>query len=161
MEIQKSELKSAIIASTGINPSAENIPSTLSKVIVPIIDVTPQKVTVSEMVKAVNSTTTGASTVFTTPSDRDFFLTGAAISMATDATADNTNVFLNCVIGGATVQILRLNKITTTAFNGSMVKQFTNPIKLDKNTAITVSTSFTAGAAAFWGSIEGFTLSKF
>lgn len=110
----------------------------------------------ANIVKFDSSTTTADLTLYTTPTDRDFYLTFAQISIVKNATDDGTNTNLNVTIGGASVTLMSIRGLTTTAQDQSLVSNFTVPIKLDRNSAIRVAHATTAGSIAKYGSIAGF-----
>lgn len=109
----------------------------------------------TNIVKFDSSTTTADLTIYTTPSDRDFYLTYAQISIAKNATDDGTNTSMTIVVGGATVTLISIRGLTTTAQDQSAGLSFPIPIKLDRGSAIKVIHSTTAGAMAKSGHIGG------
>lgn len=90
-------------------------------------------------------------TIFTTPADKDFFLTNASISGVPAIAAGSA--YITLTIGGATQNILRIALDTGTPTSNSQGGPMN--ILVDRNTNITI-TSSAAGLVA-WGSIVGYT----
>lgn len=112
---------------------------------------------VVRIVRNTSRTTTGNSTIYTTPADKDFYLTGLYLSACADATNDGVLYNIQVTIDGVSQRIASLVKQTTTAFAGNMPMQFVKPIKVDRNTAITVGQSFTAGTSTVAAAVYGYT----
>jgi len=93
---------------------------------------------------------------FTTPSDRDFYLTNAQISIAKVAADSGALASLTVVIDGVTISILRINGVTLTADAQNVLQSWNFPIKLDRGTNITLSLSgaYTTANALLQGFIE-------
>lgn len=82
---------------------------------------------------------TSASTVFTTASDKDTYITNVALS-ASKTTADTgTAVSITCVVDGATVTLIRFISATLTAFEQSGQEVYFEQLRVDRNTAVTLS----------------------
>lgn len=131
----------------------DSISSDVGKTIMPVIPILP----VVNIVRGVSRSTTGDTTIFTTPTDRDFYLTSYLLDNMSDATADNTFVQFNFTVNGV-VRFIRLVKITTTASNKIVSGQFNPPILIDRGTGITVGTAFTVGASNTSAFITGYTI---
>lgn len=110
------------------------------------------------IVRAGSSAATGAVTVYTTPSDKDFYLVGATLQIQENATSDNTSTSLRCFIDGVLQNLINIRKLTTTATTDSEVLMLPIPIKVDRNTVISISNSFTVGSATKAASIIGYTV---
>lgn len=109
---------------------------------VPVIEVDKPIITIVKPGSTVNSTT---STIYTTPSDKDFYLTGVNLTMIKDSTATATLMGVNVLIDATTVSILRIRGLTLTADKQTVSSNFSFPIKIDRGTNITL-TSDTADA---------------
>lgn len=101
---------------------------------------------------------TGNNNVYTTPTDKDFYLTGFVFSYMCDATADNTNITAFITTDGVTKNIARAAKITTTATSGIVAVEFNKPIKIDRGTIIGSSSTFTVGNCTHSLAIRGYTV---
>jgi hypothetical protein len=103
---------------------------------------------------ASNST---SGTIYTTPSDKDFYLTNCAISVTKDATSTSTGSDIQVTINGVTFQILTLATLTLTAQNMSNSMDFSNPIKIDRGTPIQILNATNVANVRAVGNIVGFT----
>lgn len=114
---------------------------------------------VSKIVRSGNTSSSGALTIFTTPSDKDFYLVGGNISLVKDVTCDAaTGTFqITCTIDGVAQAIMVIGILTLTAQSEIVNLSLPYPIKVDRGTAITGSITFTAGACRRTGCIIGYT----
>lgn len=108
--------------------------------------------------KASDSSTSGTSTIYTTPTDKDFFLTSISMSITKNATSDNTGLSLTSTIGGAAVALSKILTETLTASSFVVTREFPYPIKIDRGVAISATSAFTAGASSRSVQIGGFIL---
>lgn len=126
-----------------------------SKVIL-VSDVNPAHNRFCEIVRRQSAINSTGGTIYTTPSDRDFYLNSCFLSYIKDATSTSTTSALSVVIGGATVNLIRFAQLTLTAATGSQGLSFPAPIKLDRNSAITISNSTSTANISCEGTISGF-----
>lgn len=113
------------------------------------------------IVRAASATTTSSGTIFTTPTDKDFYLTGVQFGFVKDAACDAANTTTPAVlitIDGVSVTVVRLPTITLTAQNQSVFVSLPTPIKIDRGTTISIqSTSYTVGVFNRNAVIYGYT----
>lgn len=117
---------------------------------------------IQKVVKSAGNTASGASNNVwaATPSDKDFYLCRAQVNFLKNATCDvaDGTLLLQATIDGAIVQLARYSILTLTAQEINSEIVFNPPIKLDRNTAITLNQgTFTAGKFTRCGTISGFT----
>lgn len=98
-----------------------------------------------------------SATIYTTPADKDFYLTAAQLSLIKDAAGTSTASNLNATIDGVSQSLLLIRGITLTAQNDSIAQSWAIPIKIDRNTNITVTNSAVAGVTLTSGTIQGYT----
>lgn len=101
-----------------------------------------------------------ASTIYTAPTDRDFYLTGYSFSIIKDAACDTATgtIAIQCVVNGATKSVAVLRHLVTTAQNQSYCDDLSIPIKVDRGSIISISgVTYTAGAFGRSASIRGYT----
>lgn len=110
-----------------------------------------------DIVRNVARTATGVSTIYTTPTDQDFYLSSVSVQLIADATNDSTSGFVRATIGGAS-RFFLITKFATTATQSAMQWNLPVPIKIDRGTNITVEYTSTAGAMNVNGTIVGFTI---
>lgn len=137
----------------GIQSGVNSIPVELANNIQPIFDIQPK---VSTVLKSGARSSTGSSTIYTTPADKDFFLTFVTLTLTKDATCDNTLTSVSVVNGGATTNLAIITSQTLTAYTNQIVVNLSYPLKVDRNTAIQLSATFTAGTLSTRTTLGGF-----
>lgn len=139
-----------------LNTASDTIPKFVAAVIQPVFEV---KRRIANIVRTSNATTTATVTIFTTPSDRDFYLTGISFNIIKDATCDlaTGRINISVTVEGTGQTALSLGTITLTAQNISEAVTLNPPLKLDRNTAVAISSaSFTVGVLNRTASIVGY-----
>lgn len=98
-------------------------------------------------VQVINSVKVGtcanatSTTIYTTPSNKDFYIHALAMNVVKDATNTSTLTAINCSINGALQNILYIAGVTLVAQNDTISISLPIPIKVDPNTAITLTNS--------------------
>jgi hypothetical protein len=138
--------------------NVDGVIRTVNPIIQPVIDVNPKHARLTNIVRNGIRTTTGAGSPFTTPADRDFYLTGINYSYVGNATSDGTVGRVIVFVEGVARDIINLGHLTLTAFSQNGYLSFNNPIKLDKNSNISITLSFTVGAESMNINLFGFTV---
>lgn len=123
-------------------------------VLVPVIPI----VRFNNVVREVEGAGSGNATIFTTPADKDFYLTSWVLNYATDAACDTVTIAIQCTIEGVSRYLIRKKKITTTADDKAIVCTYTEPIKIDRNTVMSLVCSFAAGNCPRSCTITGYTM---
>lgn len=135
----------------GLQPSINPIPNGISNFIQPVVALRGE-----EILRSYNTLTTGG-TIYTTPTDKDFYLTSCTLALAKDAACDQASghIYLQVITGGSTQSILTLPVITLTAQQSQISLSNLN-IKCDKNTAVFLAIgSMTAGLRSVSTSFTG------
>lgn len=112
---------------------------------------------VARIVRSTSSAATGPTTVYTTPSDKDFYLTGFTFQAFCDAVADSSGYNMELVIDGATRNIAQVRKPSLTAGSFTQTHDFSKPLKIDRGTTIIIRQTFSVGASTQAGIIYGYT----
>jgi hypothetical protein len=153
--ITRSSILQWVQDALGIQNGADSVPQYLTNQVVPVFDIQPK---ITNFVTQTTSTATGDTTIFTTPTDKDFFITFATIANTANAASDSVVCSIGVTIGGATRRIMYLVKETTTAGSQNAEMCFTYPIKVDRGSIIRLTKAFTAGATTVNATIGGYTL---
>ena len=139
----------------------QNVDGTISNIagqIIPVVDVNPKHSRKITITKSVSSNATGSTTVYTTPTNQDFYLMGFSAGFIKDAACDNTSVILTSVVKGETVYLFRRDSITATADQAYNTVMFSYPMKIDRGTNIVLAGNKTAGVLAkdaiIWGYVD-------
>jgi hypothetical protein len=110
------------------------------------------------IVRNVSSDNATSATLYTTPSDKDFYLVSASLSFVKDITATTTGVSLRAVVEGVQRRILELACLTLTVERGQLNISLNNPIKIDRNTNISVDSITNNANFNIRGQIIGYTV---
>lgn len=132
----------------------ENLNSEIGDSVIPVVQITR----IPSIFRNATPTTSGTATIFTTPPDKDFYLSYAMFQMMKNAAADNTNVSFNVVIDGAARTLIQFETLSLTAFTDSKAIVLNPPVLLDRNSGITMTGAFTVGAMSRSGVIAGYTV---
>jgi len=112
---------------------------------------------VCRVIANATAASTGSTTIYTTPTSKDFYLTSLQLYATTDATADNNQYAIFVTIDGVQVNILQMVKQLATAWSDHAELVFKYPMKLDRGSLIRVNTSYTVGNSRHGGCVHGFT----
>lgn len=147
-KINNQEVIKGLIANADIQIALDKIPNELAEKIVPTFECNPLLMRRINVLKTSERTTTGLTTIYTIPADKDFFLVGVQMSNTSSATADNTTLTCNITLEGDTnVNILFLEKTTLTAYTNTINMILPLPIKLKRGSNITYGSAFTVGSS--------------
>lgn len=158
--IDNSETKKEINDAIRGNAVSNLAPTKVNDSVQPVININPKDYRRCNIVK-VGSATNANATIYTTPTDKDFYLVGACISRIKDAASDETFSSIALTIDGDTssTNILRLSGITLTADSKELSSDFTCPIRLKRGSTITLArTASTAGVLTYSATIWGYTV---
>jgi len=126
----------------------------VSDIIMPVVEI-KRICNILKFNSAVNATT---ATIYTTPSDKDFYLVAAQLSVIKDATSTSGGTSIFVIIEGVSVRLLSIATLTLTAQYSNIANNFPVPIKIDRNTIITVVNSTNNANISGYGSIQGYTV---
>jgi hypothetical protein len=154
-QTQSIVVKNNLIDELRLNPVVDTIPSVVNPTIQPVFEV---KKKFTNLVRHLNKTTTGASTILTTSSTQDTYITALVLCHTQDATCDGVLVQILATTEGSQRALMSLRFQTTTANGGlNQSVSFPFPVKLDRNTAVQLSLAFTAGTCASSVCFYGYT----
>lgn len=124
--------------------------------ITPTVEVLPRV----NIVRSSSQGTTGSATIYTTPADKDFYLQSFTASFNKNAACDIATglISVDCRIDGVLAELHRFTVITLTAERADITISYPIPIKLDRNTAVRITGTFTAGVLQRSVSLTGYTV---
>lgn len=159
-KIYNSDLTKELREGAKIQIGVDGIPSEIAEKVVPTMEVNPKLLRNTNITISVIAVATGAQVVYTTPLDKDFYLTNAEVSMIKDVTCDQAtgSLVLNCTQDGATKNLVRIPIIALTAQNFAQSINLNCPMKIDRGTNLNYTASYTAGVMARVAGIKGFTV---
>ena len=133
------------------------VPLDVNKEIVPTVVLNPFS-KFCDIARSQSCSNATSATIYTTPTDRDFYLTSASLSVIKDVTSTSTfsSVFIT-LADGVTSDIIVLSEITLTAQTGEQSMNFSFPIKLARGINITIKNSTNVANIISRASITGFT----
>jgi len=160
-QIERNSIIQKAINELRLNPSAEKIPKETSDKIQLGYSLNPNY---TEEVKSVATSSTGNfDIVSATSSVKDTYLTFVTLSIAKNAAANTTteSLILRTTINGASRDILLINFIDLTALDSTITLPLPYPLKVDRNSAITVlNGNFTAGVCRRGASVGFFEVDR-
>ena len=129
----------------GLNLKGENSTNEINDIIIPTFETNPRLVKDGTCYVGANTNST-ATTMVTLPADKQFYITGACITTQKDATATSTSFNIS-ITKDAEVgkQIIVTPGVTLTAGIIGNSIMFSNPIKVDKGTAIIINSATNVG----------------
>jgi len=116
------------------------------------------------IVKTTGQGATGTFAIYTTPTDKDFYITNIILHYIKDAACDlaTGGVWsLSANIDGTSQALVSLSVITLTAQDELLILQFDKPLKIDRGNAINSNGTFGAGAMRRNVTIYGYTVETF
>lgn len=127
----------------------------------PIIQPTIELLRKSNIQANITLTSSSASSgIYTTPADKDFYLTSCDLSFIKDAACDiNSGAFFIRIYVDGTPRYIGIARLTLTAQHSVLSHDFQVPIKIDRNTTLTlIAGTFTAGSCISNATIIGYTV---
>lgn len=122
--------------------------------IIPNIPVHPR----INIVRHANGTDVTSQLIYTTPTDKDFYLQSLHLAVSSSATATNTILCIKAYVDGLQKQLICILKNTLTATSGvSTGLVFPIPIKIDRGTNIDLTSDTNNTLFKMTGCITGYT----
>jgi len=162
-QIQNTSTIKEIRTAAGLSIS-EGFPQQLGNQIVPVININPKDYRTSQFIRFNQSGSSGALSIATTSEKKDTFITACSMGIIKDAVADMTTGYVSIIviIDGLERHIVSMPTLTLTAQNSFISVSFPSPIKVDRNSAITLHTqTHSVGVASKSASIVGYEVEAF
>lgn len=156
--INNQDLKKELIAGAKIQLSVDKVPARLAESVVPTMEVNPEMIRKLNVHKFYNKTNTGTFTIYTTPTDADFYLVSSGLNGTLNATNDGVSSSIQATDEfGNTILVHRINFEPLTALSNLDERMdLPKPIKLKRGSTITIGSVYTAGAQYWTGTIYGY-----
>lgn len=138
----------------GLQSGSDQIPNQSANIVSPVIEVGPKFSTIMKTNSA--STSSNTTLIYTTPTDKDFYLTYACLSATKDAASDNTAVSLFVSVDNSSSRVLFQEMQTLTATSFTNIANFNYPLKLNRGSQILLGGTFTVGTMNKRATIAGF-----
>lgn len=148
----------AIREKLGIQAARDALPTVSTNYIQPVISADPA---FCDVFKSQSTTSSGAgsATIYSTPTDKDFYLTFLRLGYAKSANCDvaNGTLSLNVVINGETISLMAFPIVNLTLQEQHMALYFDPPLKIDRNsTILQTGHTFTVGTFGRRSAVAGY-----
>ena len=155
-QINNQEMKRAFSDSTKTQLSEQ--PNNVdNRNVIPIVDITPENreyLTFGTATTLVNAT---SSTLFTSSALKDTYITSGVVAYINDVTSTATLITLRVTINGLTSYLVTIPTLTLTVGSGSVSFALPKPIKIDRNTAVTINSNTNVANISVSATVHGFT----
>ncbi len=155
-QIYNSDLIKGMANDAQIQLNRDYPPQQLADKVVPVMETNPrilQKLNYTHSNTATNAT---SATIYTTPTDQDFYLSAVALAIIKDATSTSVKSAITATINGVAQDLLSIPEITLTAQTAQMSLAFPKDILIDKGTNIVVTNSTNVANILATGVIFGY-----
>jgi len=139
--IYNSDLQKEAKEAFRIQQNIDVIPSKFDEKIIPVCEVNPKLLRRIKVVKNTATSNATTSTIYTTPVNQDFFISGLMLGVIKDGTSTSIVSTITTTIDGATTILAAIPSITLTAQSEMISISFPFPIKIDRNVTITCTNS--------------------
>jgi hypothetical protein len=162
-KIYNSDVTKGLAQNAGIQQNVDKTPNELAEKIVPTFETNPELLRRTNIIKFGGTITAVTNvTLYTTPTNQDFYLTGFFISIMKDAVSDlptGDAGSITAIVNGETIRLVTLYSIALTAESKQQYIQLKHPLKIDRNTNIVLSRGTTGGTVGVYiktGTIYGY-----
>ena len=152
--INNSKIIKNIIDTARIQTLIDDVPKELAGKVVPVLEVIPKKFTNTHS-EIVNSASVH-SIVYTTPTDKTFYLTNVKMGFIKDNLSTASNFWMTYTLNGIVQPLLRIVSLTLTADSKFLILNLLNPIKLDKNSEIVLGANSFLASQTMTAEIFGY-----
>lgn len=135
--IYNSDLSKELRDGTKNQQLRDTLPTQLADKVVPVMEVNPRMLRRITFLKGLGGT--GTTTIYTTPVDKEFYLVGCSLSICKVVGDTGSVGYLKTTQDGVINSVISYAGVTTTADSQTISRDFSLPIKIDKNTAITIT----------------------
>jgi len=149
---QNKDVINNIIDTLKLNPVTDLIPRRVVPSIQPVFEVYAPVA----FVKSATATNSTVATIYTTPSNKDFYLCSAQCSVQKDVLSTSDLTHITVIIDGTSVSTANIVGLGLTIESGTASMTFPVPVKVDRNTIIAIKNSVGDGSVRATGSISGF-----
>lgn len=154
--IHNSDTIKELIQGGKVQTSFDKVPTELAEKIVPVMECNPKLLRRINLVFQQTATNSTSVTLYTTPTDRDFFVTSAQLGLIKDATSTSVSTTISAVVNGQTIALLKIPSITLTAQSEVIANTYAFPIKIDRGSIIAVTNSTAVANVTANATITGY-----
>lgn len=140
-------------ASRIFNFKGDFLSSDINDYIVPVIPIS-RVATVSLRTALADSA--GPGTILTTPTDRDFYLTGVTMSVIKSVGSTSLLTHVQTTINGVARFIIAIDSLSVTAQSETISQTFNPPLKIDRGVVISINNNTAVASIRSSATITGF-----
>lgn len=155
-EIHNSDTIKRILDDAKIQTSHDEVPKQLASKVVPVLIANPKREINIFGEGTANNAASAA--IYTTPTNKDFYLTSATISLIKDVTATSLASWISFTAKGVARRILIITGLSLTVQDRMATITFPNPILLDRGTGVAVNNNTAIAEISVVGGITGYTV---
>lgn len=151
--INNSDLTKEIIAGAKTNIAVDTVPSQLADKVVPVMEVNPK---LMRRVTFVKTKTGSTGTIYTTPSDKDFFLVGYSMTASNKTASQDSSLILGITPNGfSSINVDSLTFSTSVILDVNQqdkVVMLPLPMQLARGSVLeTISTNISSSRVTIFG----------
>jgi len=157
---KNNDIRTAIKQILNLEQYTDRVPAEISSTVGLVVDVNPNHNRIVNIVRSGTAINATSGTIYTTPTDKDFYILGANLSVIKDVTSTATQSYIQITVDGdATPRSIMLSAGLTLTVQTSQ-NNFTLPvpIKLTRGTTVTVNNDTAVANISTVGTIYGFTV---
>lgn len=140
-----------------IQISVDSVPTKIADTIVPVIECNPKLLRRTDFIKTGNLADATTTTITTTPTDKDTFITNIVLSFIKDANATSTAVGVYATTDdGLSQYLIYLPCLTLTAQTQTISFELANPLKLKRGTGVSLVSATAVASISAKATIYGF-----
>jgi hypothetical protein len=132
----------------------DTIPADVGNMLVPTIPIERY----CNIVKSGTNSNATSTTIYTTPSDKDFYLTAFSMSLIKDVNAAGVAFSLKIYVDAVQIAVLTISSLTLTVHSSQLNMALKYPIKVDKGTIISLTSNSAVGNFIQACNIIGYTV---
>lgn len=155
-KLYSSSLTKEVVDVARLQLAREPVPIDLGTTIHPVIDINPKHARRCNLVRSVGVTNSTGTTIYTTPANQDFYLAGGCLSVVKDATSTSTYTRLRIFVEGVARDVVVIPGLSLVAQQMGLNLTIQDPIKVDRNSIISLGNETAVANITSNGSIWGY-----
>jgi len=150
------DVRAAIKNNLYLDGYSDHAPSEISNFIQPIVDVTPNNNRIVNIYKELDVTNTSG-TIYTTPTDKDFYLTSCSLSFIKNAGNLSAKVYI-AYISASPIYLNIISTLSGTADRANNTITFNTPLLLPRGAALSLASDDATASINISGLVFGYTV---
>lgn len=157
--IHNSDLTNELKDGAKLQQIRDVIPTQLAEKVVPVMEVNPKLLRRINVCKNATANNATSATIYTTPTDKDFFITCVILSVSKDVTSTSlASAVAGTLFTGETISFAGITTETLKSEAHQEVISYPIPIQLKRGTTITVTNTTNVANILTRGLIFGYTV---